>query len=357
VSDGRTLRLVLLPGDGIGREVVPAARRLLEALAADAGEEGPALDLVEAELGFATFERTGTALPDATFEAITSADGALLGAVGSPSHPTPSYRSPVVELRRRLDLYANLRPLRSIDGRIDILLVRENTEGLYAGRERRVDDDTAVAEHLVTRRATERITATAFEAARARRSERAQRGTEMPDRSRVTLVHKANVLRTSDGLFREVALEVASRYPDVAVEEQLVDAMAYHLVRTPERFDVVVASNLYGDILSDAGAALVGGLGLVPGANIGHRFCLAEPVHGSAPDIAGRGVANPLATVRAAALLLEYLGANEWARRLALAADGVLREGPRTPDLGGDATTVEMTAALAERLATATTMK
>lgn len=347
----QTRRIALLPGDGIGREVVPAAELALRALC------GESLAFVHCEIGWETFERTGTALPAETLAALRACDGALLGAVASPSRKVPGYASPVVALRRELDLYANLRPLRGPASRgshpaganIDVLLVRENTEGLYAGRERWEGPDTAIAERVITRRASARIARVAFEQARARARRRA--AAQAPPHPRVTVVHKANVLRESDGLFRQAALDVAREYPDVEVEEQLVDSMAYRLVREPERFDVVVTTNLYGDILSDLGAALVGGLGVVPSANQGERFCLAEPVHGSAPDIAGRGVANPLATLAAAALLLSHLGLCPEAARLEAAVSACLASGPRTPDLGGTAQTQELTAFVLDLLA------
>ena len=202
-------------------------------------------------------------------------------------------------LRQAFDLYANLRPLVSapVPGsrpNVDLLIVRENTEGMYARRER-LEGDTAIAERVVTRRASERIMRVALDKARQRRG-------------LVTLVHKANILRVSDGLFREAALSVASAYPDVQVEEGLVDSVAYRLVREPAHFDVIVTTNLFGDILSDLAAGLTGGLGLAASANQGEHFVVAEPVHGSAPDIAGRGIANPLAAIRAGALLLRSLG-------------------------------------------------
>jgi homoisocitrate dehydrogenase len=321
----------LIAGDGIGREVVPAAHRVLESL-------GVAFEFVELEAGFETFERTGNALPEATLAALRTCDGAIFGAVSSPSRRVEGYSSPIVAMRKALDLYANLRPIVSMpvaDSRpgVDMLIVRENTECLYVKRERLEDGgDTAIAERVITRRASQRIAHSAFEAV-------LRRNKATP---RVTIVHKANVLQISDGLFRESALQVATGYPTVAVEEQLVDSMAYRMIREPQRYDVVVAPNLYGDILSDAAAALVGGLGIVPSANVGDGFVMVEPVHGSAPDIAGRGVANPIATILAAALLLDVLGMGDQGDRIRRAVDATLRAGVLTPDLGGSADTAEV---------------
>ena len=329
----------LIPGDGIGREVVPAAAEVLAAT-------GVPIRFVELGAGWETFQRTGTALPERTVEALAAGHAALFGAVSSPSHRVPGYRSPIVEMRRRFDLYANLRPARAVPRKgvasphpaVDILIVRENTEGLYAGRERVEDSgDTAIAERVITRRASARIARVALEQARGRRQH-------------LTVVHKANILRESDGLFRETVLTEAAAYPDVEVDEGLVDSVAYRLVREPATFDVLVAPNLYGDILSDLVAALVGGLGLVPSGNIGDDFAVFEPVHGSAPDIAGQGIANPVAAIRAAAMLLAYLGEHAAARAVDNAVDAVLRDGPWTPDLGGNATSAEMTRAIIERM-------
>lgn len=330
----RPWRIALIAGDGIGREVVPAAAEVLAA-------SGVPIEFQELAAGWACFEETGTSLPEATLQALQQVDGALFGAVSSPSHPVPGYRSPIVELRRWLDLYANLRPCRSApvtdsqDG-IDLLIVRENTEGLYAGRERR-DGDVAIAERVVTRGASARIARVACEQARQRRQH-------------LTVVHKANVLRITDGFFREVVLEVAAGYPDLQVDEGLVDSTAYHLVRDARRFDVILTTNLFGDILSDLAAGLTGGLGLAASANLGDSFVLAEPVHGSAPDITGQGMANPLATVRAAALLLHGLGEAAAGQRIERAVDEVLTTGPHTPDLGGRATTGEVTQAVIANL-------
>jgi homoisocitrate dehydrogenase len=335
----RRKRIALIPGDGIGREVVPAARRALDALALP-------FDYVELEAGWAAFERTGTALPNATLSALRACDGALFGAVSSPVQRVEGYSSPIVALRRALDLYANLRPVVSapVPGSrpgIDLLIVRENTECLYVKQERLEDGgETAVAQRVITRRASERIARVAFEHACARGK----------PRPLVTVVHKANVLSVTDGLFRETALRVAADYPAVEAEEQIVDSMIYRLIREPQRYDVVVAPNLYGDILSDAAAALVGGLGLAPSANVGPAFVLAEPVHGSAPDIAGQGIANPAATLFAAALLLRALGFAPQAAALDRAVTATLAAGVHTPDLGGTARTEDVVAEVLSRL-------
>ncbi len=347
----RRYRIAVIPGDGIGKEVVPAAQRVLEALPLR-------FDFVPLQAGWETFERTGTALPQATAATVRGCDGAIFGATQSPSHQVEGYSSPILALRKQLDLYANLRPIVSmpVPGSrpgIDLLIVRENTECLYVRQERLEDNgNTAVAQRVITRRASERIARKAFELARSRRvSTQRRKGAKdaeggeplaPPPSPLVTIVHKANVLSVSDGLFREACLAVAQDYPDIQVEEQLVDSMVYRLIREPERYDVVVAPNLYGDILSDAAAALVGGLGLAASANASDNFVLVEPVHGSAPDIAGQGIANPIATILASVQLLEALGEGLSAFRLERAAYRALEEGPRTPDLGGSATTEQV---------------
>lgn len=339
----RPYQIALIPGDGVGCEVVPAARRVLEAT-------GLTFAFTELDAGWECFQRTGTALPAETVNALRGCDGAIFGAVSSPSHKVPGYSSPIVALRKELDLYANLRPIVSApvaDSRpdIDMLIVRENTECLYVKRERLEDDgNTAVAERVITRGASTRIARMAFAQATARNTQHATRP------PLVTIVHKANVLSVTDGLFREAALAVAAQFPDVGVEEQLVDSMLYRMIREPQRYDVVVAPNLYGDLLSDAAAALVGGLGLAPSANVGDTFVLVEPVHGSAPDIAGQGIANPIATILAAALLLRHLGEEDAAQRIENAANDVLHHGPHTPDLGGTATTEDVVIAVIKRV-------
>lgn len=320
--------IVLLPGDGIGPEVIAAAQAVLEA------SELPARYL-SYPIGYACFRREGTALPPETLAAVRAADGVLLGAVGSPLERVPGYRSPVVALRRELELFACLRPVRTppLPGArpgVDLVVVRENSEDLYVGQEQR-EGDTAVAQRVITRQASARIAR--WTAAYAQRQ----------GRRRITLVHKANVLRETCGLFREAALAALADTPTLQVDELLVDTAAYHLARTPERFDVILTTNLFGDILSDAASAWGGGLGLAASANLGERHAVFEPVHGSAPDIAGRGIANPLATFGAATLLLEHLGEHARAARLHAACQAALRQGVWTPDLGGQATTADVT--------------
>jgi homoisocitrate dehydrogenase len=309
-----THTIAVIPGDGIGAEVIPAARRVLEAL-------NLPLAFQEAEAGFAVFERCGDALPPATLALCESSDAVLFGATSSPMTKVAGYKSPILQLRRHFDLFANLRPALA-DG-IDLLIVRENTEGLYSGRERVEDGGaTAIAERVITARASQRIVRVACEQARQRRG-------------RLTLVHKANVLKETCGLFRRVGLEVTAGFPDLAVEEMLVDTAAMRLVQDPARFDVIVTTNLFGDILSDLAAGLTGGLGIAPSANIGVRYpAVFEPVHGSAPDIAGQGVADPRAAILSAALLLDYLGYGD-------AAATVRRTTYSTPHTGHTQETAE----------------
>ncbi len=332
--------ICLIPGDGIGQEVIPATAEILQAMNLD-------LKFVEGKAGFACFQQCGDALPTETLSLARQADAVLFGATSSPSTPTPGYRSPILALRREFDLYANLRPVFSLPGEfsrpgIDLLIVRENTEGLYSGRERR-EGDTAIAERVITHRGSERIMRVACEQARQRAQTRGRPAT-------VTIVHKANVLKITDGLFRECALQVAAKYPDITIQELLVDAAAMKLVKSPQSFDVIVTTNLFGDILSDEASALVGGLGVAPSANLGQGTPVFEPVHGSAPDIAGQGIANPVGALFSAALMLETFGEAEAAIRLRQAVLATLEAGVRTPDLGGSATTAQFTQQVRSRL-------
>jgi len=335
-----SIRIALIPGDGIGKEVIGATREVLTATKLPFVFE-------ELQAGWETFQKTGKALPPETLNRLKEGSfaGAMFGAVSSPVTRVEGYSSPIVTLRKILDLYANLRPVECDPETspskkpINMIIVRENTECLYVKIEKLItlEDGTkkATAERIITEKASLRIGKMAFELARKRKAERGS--------AKVTVVHKSNVLSVTDGLFRESVLAVAKNYPDILVEEQIVDSMVYKLFREPHNFDVVVAPNLYGDIISDAAAALVGSLGLVPGANVGDDFYLAEPVHGSAPDIQGKGIANPIAAIRSGVLLLEKLGHNVEAKKISDAITQTLKNGISTPDVGGSNKTVEVT--------------
>ena len=329
-----THQVCILPGDGIGPEVISQAELVLKALKLD-------ISFTRADIGFSAYEKWGTPLPDATLKSIQEADATLFGAVTTPP-AIPGYFSPIVRMRQVLDLYANLRPCRSFahpSSRpgVDLIIVRENTEGLYSGAERMEQDgahagrERAVSERIITRYASERIIHKAFELAR------------QEHRQKVTVVHKANVLRLTCGLFRQVALEVAESYPEIRLEEMLVDTCAMELVRAPEQFDIIVTTNLFGDILSDEASMLVGGLGVAYSGNIGECKAVFEPVHGSAPDIAGQHKANPTAAFLSAAMLLEYLGETDPAARLRHSIACCMARNEVTCDLGGALTTEQMT--------------
>lgn len=308
-----TYRVTLIPGDGIGPELVAAARRVLEAT-------GIGFEWDVQEAGGKVMEKQGTPLPDHVLASIRRNKVALKGPITTPIGT--GFRSANVALRQTLDLYANLRLAKSIPGvrsryeNIDLVIVRENTEGLYSGIEHEViPNEAAESIKLITRRASERIVRFAFDYAR-------QNG-----RRKVTAVHKANVLKLSDGLFLRVAQEVAQEYPDIEYEERIVDNMCMQLVRRPEDYDVLVLPNLYGDIVSDLAAGLVGGLGVTPGANIGAELAVFEPVHGSAPKYAGQNKANPTATILSGALMLRHIGETQAAERVERAVTAVIAEG------------------------------
>lgn len=290
-----THTITLMNGDGIGQEVIPAAGRVLESLRLPLRPQ-------TAEAGFGTFERTGNALPDETLRLCESSDAVLFGATQSPMTKVAGYQSPILQLRRHFNLFANLRPARQ--GDIDLLIVRENTEGLYSRRERVEDDGrTAIAERVITETASRRIVRAACQQA-------------MQRRKHLTIVHKANVLKETCGLFRRAAFEVVADFPALQVDEMLVDSCAMRLVQSPQQFDVLVTTNLFGDILSDLAAGLTGGLGIAPSANVGEGVPVFEPVHGSAPDIAGTNTADPRAAILSAALLLAHLGYGKIAHAL-----------------------------------------
>ena len=328
--------VTLIPGDGSGPDVTRAARIVIDG--ADAGIEW---DVVEA--GEAVIEQYGTPLPAHVLESIRRNRVALKGPLTTPVGR--GFRSVNVALRKELDLYANVRPARNLPGvksrydGVDILVVRENTEDLYAGIEHMVGKDAAESIKIITRFGSTRIARFAFELAR------------REGRCKMTAVHKANIMKCTDGLFLEAAREVAREYPEIAFEDRIVDACCMKLVQSPEEFDVLVLPNLYGDIVSDLCAGLIGGLGVAPGANIGDQCALFEPVHGSAPKYTGMDKINPLATILSGVLMLKHLGENAAADRITKAVNAVLTEGRcLTYDLGGTARASEMAAAIAEKL-------
>ena len=336
-----SIPVTLIPGDGIGPSITEATLRLLSAAGADIAWDRQLA-------GMAAVDAVNDPIPEATIDSIRRTKVALKGPLETPVGK--GFRSINVALRKAFDLYANIRPAKSVlpglrfDG-IDIVLVRENTEGLYIGVENYIkigNDEHAAAQSIavVTRLGAERIHRYAFEYAIAH------------GRKRVTLVHKANILKYSQGLFLEVGRQVAEEYKGrIEVEERIVDACAMELVMRPERYDVIVTTNLFGDILSDLTSGLVGGLGLTPGANIGDGAAIFEAVHGTAPDIAGKGIANPTAVMLAAVQMLDYLGQGERAQKITVAVEAVLREKKTvTGDLGGTATTEQYTDAVIARL-------
>ncbi len=333
-------KVSLIRGDGIGPEIVDATVRVLEAL--DAG-----LEWEEVRAGSAAFEDLGTPLPEETLLSIGRNQVALKGPLETPIGT--GFRSINVAIRKHFDMYANVRPAKVLpgvetrfsDSGVDLVTVRENTEGAYAGIEHAIPPNRSAAETIIlcTRWACERIVRYAFEYAR------------RVGRQKITLVHKANILKETNGLFLEVGQSIAREYDDVEFEDLIVDNMCMQMVMRPERFDVIVTTNLFGDILSDLAAGLIGGLGLTPGANIGEEASMFEAVHGTAPDIAGKGIANPTALMRAAGMMLEHLDLTEEARRLDGALNAVLEEGKAvTGDLGGSATTEEFTDAVVAAL-------
>jgi homoisocitrate dehydrogenase len=328
--------ICLLPGDGIGPEVIEQAARALQALKLD-------LTFEQGEIGFGAYQKLGSPLPEETLSKIRSADATLFGAVTTPPN-IPGYFSPIIRLRQTLDLYANLRPCQSLPHPgsrpgINLIVVRENTEDLYSGVERVEDDgNRAVSEMIITRKASEKIIRKAFDLA------------EASSYKKVTVVHKANVLRETCGLFRRVALEIAPQYPSLQMEEMLVDTCAMELVRDPGQFEVIVTTNLFGDILSDEASMLVGGLGVAYSGNIGTEAAVFEPVHGSAPKLAGLHKANPIATILSAVLMLEYLDEFEQANRLRQAVMETIRLGQVTEDLGGNLNTEQVTESILNKL-------
>jgi isocitrate/isopropylmalate dehydrogenase len=354
------MRILVLPGDGIGPEITEATVEVLGVL-----DErfGLGLELEHRDIGLASLAQVGTTLPDDVLARVPEVDGTVLGPVSHYDYPPRAEGglNPSAELRTRFELFANVRPCRSVEGLtvlrdpMDLVIVRENTEGFYSDRnmyagsgEFMPDEDSAFSIRKVTARASRQVARTAFALARARRRE-------------VTVVHKANVLKLSDGLFLRSVREVAAQHPDVTLRELIVDAAAARLIRDPRSFDVVVTTNMFGDILSDEASELCGSLGLGGALNVGDGVAVAQAQHGSAPDIAGQGVANPISLVRSAAMLLDWHGERSGrpdlrtAARLAedVVAATVADPATRTRDLGGSLGTRELTAVLTHRLAEA----
>ncbi len=329
-------RVTLIPGDGIGPEIVQATLTVLEAT-------GVPLVFEEVVAGEAALALYGDPLPDSVLASIHDRKVALKGPLTTPVGR--GFRSINVRIRKALDLYANLRPIRTFPGvkvpypNVDMVIIRENTEDLYSGLEHVVVPGVVESLKVITERASMRIAEFAFRIA------------EQWQRKKVTSIHKANIMKLSDGLFLEAVRKVALHHPSIAYEELIVDNAAMQMVMNPTRFDVVLTENLYGDIMSDLAAGLVGGLGFAPSANIGEDVAVFEAVHGSAPDIAGKNIANPIALILAGALMLDWLGERTAAEAIRRAVEAVLEEGKvRTPDLGGTATTQELARAIADRV-------
>jgi methanogen homoisocitrate dehydrogenase len=315
--------IAIVEGDGIGHEVIPVARSVLELL-------HPEYGYFNVDVGYGRWERTGCPCTDPDIAQLKTADAILFGAVTTP--PVKDYPSMVLRIRKALDLYANLRPIKG--NGFDIMIVRENTEGLYSGIEE-LTADRATTLRIVSRKGTERIVRKAIDIARERNG-------------LLTIGHKANVIK-SDVFFRDICLAEA-KAAGISCNDKFIDALSLDLLQHPGNYGVVVTTNMFGDILSDVAAYLVGGLGLVPSANIGDRFALFEPVHGSAPDIAGKNIANPIAAVRSVSMLLDHLGDHQGATAVEAAIGQVLRKGIRTRDLGGNAGTREFGDALLQSI-------
>jgi len=350
-------RLGVLRGDGIGPEIVEATLQVLEAAARR--DARVRLDWVPLPMGWEAIRTTGSALPESVIATLKGCDAWILGPHDSVSYPPELWQrlNPSGALRIRFDLFANIRPARAYPGlpavcpKMDLVIARENTEGFYADRnmtwglgEFMPTPDVALAVGKITRQATERIARTAFLLARRRRK-------------KVTIVHKANVLRKTSGLFLEVCRAIGKEFPDIGVEDYHIDAMAAYLVRRGADFDVIVTENMFGDILSDLAGELSGSLGMAPSINASATQAMAQASHGSAPDIAGKGVANPVGMILSAAMLLSWLGGErkdpavgEAGQAIERAVSAVLEKGPRTRDLGGTASTAEFTTAVAQRL-------
>ncbi len=325
------MKLAVVEGDGVGKEVIPAAIEVLDAL-------GLEVEKVPVELGYGKWERTGSAITDEDIATLKECDCILFGAVTTP--PDPNYRSVLLTIRKELDMYANIRPIRplpSVKGILErkdfnFIIVRENTEGMYSGIEE-IGTDISTTKRVITRKGSKRIADYACKLAKSRTN-------------KLTIVHKSNVMK-SDKLFLDVSRQSAID-TGVVYRDELVDSFAYNLITSPWNYDVIVTTNLFGDILSDMSGALVGGLGLLPSANIGEKYAFFEPVHGSAPDIAGRNIANPIAAILSLKMLLEWHGDIAEATIVEEAVESALNLGICTPDLGGKYTTSQVGNSIAE---------
>ena len=331
-------RITVIPGDGIGPDIIASAIHILDHV-------GCNFEYDYALAGLSALEKTGELIPSQTLELIEKNKIALKGPLTTPVGK--GFTSINVTLRKHFKLYANVRPVQTFEGTkahysdIDIITVRENTEGMYSGQGQIIDQDRTVAEakSVITRHGAERVIRFAYELAR------------REGRKKVTALHKANILKTTSGLFLEVAREIATEYPDIDSEEMIVDAACMNLVMYPERFDVIVTTNLFGDIISDLCAGLVGGLGMAPGANIGERAAIFEAVHGSAPDIADQNIANPTSIILASVQMLRHLEMHEQADGIFKALQTTIKAGKQTTaDLGGTASTDEFTQAIIDHL-------
>jgi len=327
-------QICYMGGDGIGPDVTDESIRLLQAT-----EIG--FDFVPAEIGFGAYEKYGTPLPEKTVDICKKSDAILFGAITTPPN-IKGYFSPIVRLRKILDLFANVRPFKSLPipeqkQGIDFVIIRENTEDLYVGQER-LTKEGAVAERVITKKACERIARFAFDLTRKQK------------RKKVTVVHKANILRITDGLFLEIAKKIASSYSDIVMEDMLVDSCAMQLIKKTESFDVIVTTNMFGDILSDEAAGLTGGLGVAASGNVGESRGLFEPVHGSAPKYAGKNVVNPTASFLSSAMMLEFLGEDKAAKKIIKVIIKTIKLGFTTQDLGGKLKSSEFTNKVIENL-------
>ncbi|MBU3200135.1 isocitrate/isopropylmalate dehydrogenase family protein [Clostridium estertheticum] len=328
--------ITLIPGDGIGPEVTTATVKILE-------KSGVEINWEIVRMGAEVIEEFGTPMPTYVLESIKKNKVALKGPVTTPVGK--GFKSVNVTLRQELNLYANIRPIRTFEGvpsrfeNVDLIIVRENSEDLYAGIEHMITEDIAESIKIISKKASDRIVEYAFKIAKEQ------------NRKEVIAVHKANIMKLSDGLFLRCARNVAQTHKDIAFGDVIVDAMSMKLVMNPEKYDVLVMPNLYGDILSDMAAGLVGGLGLVPGANIGEEGAVFEPAHGSAPDIAGQNIANPTACILSSVMMLRYIGEAKAANKIEQAVEAVLKEGKHlTCDLGGKTGTIEFTQVVIDKM-------